>query len=334
MRDDKYKWFVSGRQDMNFPMSVNPDSLQCWIVTEGMAGTENQCLGVAESLGLNATIRRISLRQPWKILSPYLGLEFGATFMPRLTPPWPDILIASGRKSIAASRYIKRASKGKTFTVQIQDPRIDPKHFDLVAVPEHDPTRGENVIVTKAAPNRITSGLLTKARNDFAPLFAMMPSPHIAVLLGGNSKAHRMSTIGMKRLGAQLSTLKGSLIITASRRTTEEQKNAFLAGLDGREHWHWDGTGENPYMGMLAWADYILVTADSVSMLSDAATTGKPVYMIPMDGGSTRFDRFHQNLLNHGIIRTFEGALDHWSYEPLNDSARIAAEIQRLMPLR
>lgn len=93
--------------------------LSCWIVTEGMAGTENQCLGVAEALGIEADVRRISLRQPWRILSPYLGLEFGASFVPTLTPPWPDLLIASGRKSIAASRYIKRASRGKTFTVQI-----------------------------------------------------------------------------------------------------------------------------------------------------------------------------------------------------------------------
>ncbi|MFA5592432.1 MAG: mitochondrial fission ELM1 family protein [Micavibrio sp.] len=315
-------------------MSVNPKTLQCWIVTEGMAGTENQCLGVAEALGVQPCIHRTSLRQPWKILSPYIGLERSITFLPAFEAPWPDLVIASGRKSIAASRYIKRASKDKSFTVQIQDPRINPKYFDLVAVPEHDPARGENVIVTTAAPNRITDLNLARARNDFAPLFAMMPSPHIAVLLGGNSRTHTMSPFGMQRLGAQLANLGGSLIITASRRTTEEQKNAFLRGLGGRAHWYWDGTGANPYMGMLAWADYILVTADSVSMLSDAATTGKPVYMIPMDGNSSRFDKFHANMIGKGIVRPFEGTLEHWSYEALRDSARIAAEILRLMALR
>lgn len=308
--------------------------VNCWIVTEGMAGTENQCLGVAESLGIQADVRRVSLRQPWKIFSPYLGLEFGATFIPQLVPPWPDLLIASGRKSIAASRYVKKASGGKTFTVQIQDPRIDPKYFDLVAVPEHDRTRGENVIVTTAAPNRITDSRLTKARNDFAPLFAMMPSRHIAVLLGGNSKTHTITPARMKELGTQLASLQGSLMITASRRTTEEQKTAFLAGLGDHPHWFWDGTGENPYMGMLAWADCILVTADSVSMLSDAATTGKPVYMIAMDGNSTKFDKFHQNMLNRGVIRRFTGALEQWHYEPLRDAQRIAQEIQKLMALR
>ena len=308
--------------------------VNCWIVTEGMAGTENQCLGVAESLGVQADVRRVTLRQPWKSLSPFLGCESAATFSPPLLPPWPDLLIASGRKSIAASRYIKKASGGKTFTVQIQDPRIDPKHFDLVAVPEHDRTRGENVIVTTAAPNRITDLRLTKARNDFAPLFAMMPSPHIAVLLGGNSKTHTITPARMEELGAQLAKLQGSLMITASRRTTEEQKAAFLEGLGDHPHWFWDGTGENPYMGMLAWADYVLVTADSVSMLSDAATTGKPVYMIAMDGNSNKFDKFHQNMLNRGVIRRFTGTLEHWSYEPLRDSQRIAQEIQKLMAAR
>lgn len=324
-----YKWFIWSRQDINFAMSVNPKSLQCWIVTEGMAGTENQCLGVAEALGVEPVVKRVTLRQPWKSFSPYLGFETANSFSPKIESPWPDILIASGRKSIAVSRYIKRKSGGKTFTVQVQDPRINPKNFDLVAVPEHDPTRGPNVVVTRAAPNRVTDIALTRAKNDFAPLFAMIPSPHIAVLIGGNSKAHRMSEYAMEKLGAQLSQLEGSLMITASRRTTDAQKRAFLKGLGNRPHYFWDGTGTNPYFGMLAWADYILVTADSVSMLGDAATTGKPLYMIPMDGGSPRFDKFHQNLLRDGVIRPFEGILERWSYEPLRDSALVAAEILR-----
>lgn len=314
-------------------MSVNPDSLHCWIVTEGMAGTENQCLGVAEALGVSPIVKRIKLRQPWKAFSPFLGLETSLTFDPPLLPPWPDLLLAAGRKSIAASRYIKRMSGGKTFTVQIQDPRVPPGQFDLVAVPNHDPARGENVIVTKAAPNRITDMRLAKARNDFAPIFAMMPSPHIAVLLGGNSKAHTMSEAGMERLGRQLAGLQGSLIVTASRRTSESQRDAFLRGLGDHPHWHWNGQGENPYMGMLAWADYILVTADSVSMLSDAASTGKPVYMIPMDGGSRRFDAFHQGLLNKGVVRVFDGQLEGWTYERFADAAMIASEIRRRMGL-
>ncbi len=308
-------------------MTVNPQSLQCWVVTEGMAGTENQCLGVAEALGATPMVKRVKLRGLWKFLSPWLPIETRSMFDVPIDGPWPDLLIASGRKSIAVSRYVKKMSGGKTFTVQIQDPRINPKYFDLVAVPAHDPTRGENVVVTKAAPNRITDLKLAKARNDFAPIFAMTHAPRIAVLLGGNSKAHRMTLRAMETLGAQLAKLDGSLMITSSRRTTEAQRDAFLRGLGDRPHWYWDSTGENPYMGMLAWADYILVTADSVSMLSDALTTGKPVYMIPMDGGSKRFDRFHEGILSSSAARRFDGTLDHWTYDRFQDSGMVAHEI-------
>jgi mitochondrial fission protein ELM1 len=331
LRGTNYKWFSQTQPVINLFMNLNQQNPQCWVVTEGMAGTENQCLGVAEALGLEPIVHRISLRQPWKALSPYLGCETASTFTSALLPPWPDLLIASGRKSVAASRYIKRKSAGKTFTVQIQDPRVHPSQFDLVGVPQHDLLRSENVLVTVAAPNRVTPEKLLKARNDFAHLFAMMPSPHIAIVLGGNSKTHTISFSEMEKLGTQLAALKGSLIITASRRTTEDQIAAFRKGLGDYPHYLWDGTGENPYLGMLAWADYIMVTADSVSMIGDALTTGKPVYMIPMEGRSDKFDRFHQNLLENGYIRRFEGTMEKWSYMPLRDAASIAEEIRKRM---
>lgn len=314
-------------------MSVNPKTLKSWIVTEGMAGTENQCLGVAEALGIIPVVHRIGLAQPWKTLSPYLGFEQAGTFIPRFEEPWPDLLIASGRKSIAASRYIKKMSGGKTFTVQIQDPRINPKYFDLVAVPEHDPTRGPNVITTVAAANRLTGYKLDAAKTEFASLFAMLPGPRIAVLIGGKSKSYDVSPYLMRKLGAQLSELPGTPLITASRRTGDEEKQALLTGLGDKPHFFWDGTGANPYFGMLAWADYVLVTADSVSMLGDAASTGKPVYAIALEGGSPRFDKFHRTLVEKGYVRPFEGILENWSYRPLADSATIAAEIRARMGL-
>jgi len=310
-------------------MSVNLKTLRTWVVTEGMAGTENQCLGVAEALGVTPEVKRITLRQPWKFFSPYLGFEQSWSFSEKLEGPWPDLLLASGRKSIAVSRYIKKKSGGKTFTVQIQDPRISPHHFDLVAVPEHDPTRGDNVITTVAAANRLTGYKLDSAKTDFAPQFAMMQGPRIAVLLGGNSKAYTVTPYLMRKLGAQLSALPGTPLITASRRTGEAEQMALKEALKDKPHYFWDGTGPNPYFGMLAWADYILVTADSVSMLGDAATTGKPVYMIGLEGGTERFTKFHEALMGRGIVRPFEGVLENWRYTPLADSAHVAQEIMR-----
>lgn len=338
-----------------------------------MAGTENQCIAVAEALGISYEIKRISLHEPWKTLSPYIGFEQNWSFSPALTSPWPDLLIASGRKSIAASRYIKTQSGGKTFTVQIQDPRINPKQFDLVAVPAHDPLAssgcGDNVIVTDASPNRITQTKLDAAKREF-PSFESFPSPRIAVLIGGNSKAYTLTPEIMERLCAQLKSIDGGLMITASRRTGAENeailKKSFhhrhpVGNAEGISHerdpekcsakgathtdprrqssasqnrgddgsiFLWDGQGQNPYFAMLAWADFILVTADSASMLSDACSTGKPVYMIPMDGGHPRIDKLHERLQNLEALRVFDGNLEPFSYDPLNDAQKIACAIK------
>lgn len=302
----------------------------CWIITEGLKGTENQCLGVAEALGVIPVVKQMGLKQPWKFLSPYWGFENENTFVPALEPPWPDLLITSGRKSIAAARYIKKASGGKTFTAHIQDPRVAPHQFDLVALPLHDPTRGENVITTTAAPNRITEDKLDDAREAFSQ-FKDIGKPRIAVLIGGNSKAHKLSESAMRKLCKQLKGLDAGLMITASRRTGAANQKILHDSLSGTDAYIWDGEGENPYFGMLTWADYILVTEDSVSMASDAGTTGKPVYIIKMEGGAPRLNAFHRNMREAGITKIFDGNLEPWRYEPLRDAEKIAKAIKSAM---
>jgi len=221
-------------------------------------------------------------------------------------------------------------SGGKTFTVQIQDPRVNPAQFDLVAVPAHDPTRGENVIVTTASPNRITLEKLEAAKTQF-PQFGEIKSPRVAVLIGGNSKAYSMNADVTRKLAAQLQGLDARLMITASRRTGAENTQILKDALS--DHYFWDGEGENPYFALLAWADFILVSADSASMLSEACTTGKPTYLIPMDGGHPRIDKLHENLEQSGCLRVFDGALDTWDAKPLDDATLIANEIRKRMSL-
>lgn len=308
-------------------------NLSCWIATEGMAGTESQCVGVAEALGLQPEIKKIALRQPWRTLSPWLGFEGAWVFEQEVSAPWPDLLLTSGRKSVAVSRFVKKASGGKTYTVHIQDPRISANNFDLLAVPDHDPARGSNVITTTAAPNRITDIRLEQARERFGK-FKSLKAPRVAVLIGGDSKAYKMTSDAVRRLAAQLKNLDAGLMVTTSRRTGAENEKILREALAGSDAFIWDGAGENPYAGMLAWADYILVTADSVSMLSDAASTGKPVYMIGLEGGGARLEKLHQNLMKTGILRPFDGKLENWSYAPLRDAEKIATEIRRRMAVR
>ena len=305
-----------------------PKTAPCWVITEGMAGTENQCLGIAKALELPYEVKRISLTQPWKTLSPFIGFETERSFIPPLTEPWPDLVLASGRKSIAASRFIKKASRGKTFTVQIQDPRVSPKQFDLVAVPAHDPLRGDNVIVTQATPNKVTKELLESAKQQFSYL-GELKEPRVAVLIGGSSKAYNMTKEITEKLIHALSKVDASLMITCSRRTGAENKTLIESALNTDNNYVWDGTGENPYLGFLAWTDYILVTADSASMISESCTTGKPVYMIDLEGGAKRISQLHQNLIEYGALRKFEGQLETFSYKPLNDSQMVAEEIKK-----
>jgi mitochondrial fission protein ELM1 len=311
-------------------------TILCWIITEGIAGSENQCLGVAEALGVTPVIKRIALRQPWKTLTPILGGESEWTFSPvsdKIRAPWPDLVIASGRKSIAAARYIKRMAGNRVFTVYLQDPRISPSQFDLVAVPSHDRLRGPNVIVTTAAPNRVTPERLDEGLNDFADPFEDFPEPRVAVLIGGDSKAYKMTEAVTQKLAAQLHDLAtnmgASVFITTSRRTGKANEEIIDSVLADTNAWVWDQESDNPYFGFLAWADYILVTADSVSMMSEAATTGKPVYMIQLEGGAPRINAFHKTMIDRGILRIFEGVLEPWTYPPLNDAAFVAEEIKK-----
>ena len=307
-------------------------NISCWVVSEGMAGTENQCIAVAESLGVSFEVKRIALKQPWKSLSPYIAFERAESFSPPLEGPWPDLVIASGRKAIAASRFIKKASGGKSFTVQVQDPRVSSSQFDLVAVPHHDPTRGDNVIVTDASPNRVTQEGLQTALKEFPQLDAMN-SPRVAVLIGGSSKAYTMNERVTNILAAQLRDLDAQLMVTSSRRTGANNEAILRQALPNA--YFYDGSskngGPNPYFAMLAAADFILVTTDSASMISDACSTGKPVYMIPLEGGHPRIDKLHKHLQDLGVLKVFNGNLETFSYEPLNDALRVADAIRERM---
>jgi uncharacterized protein len=307
----------------------------CWVITEGIAGTENQCIGVAEALGVTPVIKRVKLKSPWKELSPWLCWGHGnalARDSDPIAPPWPDLVLASGRKSIGIARHIREQAQGKTFVVQIQDPRVSPRHFDLVVVPQHDPTRGGNVIVTKAGLHRVTPKKIAAEKERLEKLIPKVPHPRVAVLIGGTSKHHTMTPANAKALAQQLLALvdhqKTGLLITASRRTGEENRRLLADMLRGPNIFFWDGAGENPYFALLALADYIIVTEDSVSMISEALSTGKPVYIASLEGGAARLDMFHKLLQEQGYTRPFTGMLEKWSYEPPDDTERVAREIR------
>jgi len=313
----------------------------CWVVTDGKAGMENQCLGLAEALGIDPAVKRIRPRAPWKWLPPALWLAptcAPGTDGDRLEPPWPDILIATGRQTVAVAAAIRRASAGRTFAIQIQDPRVPPSRFDAVVAPRHDDLAGENVVITEGALHRITPERLRVARDRFRGAVAQLPRPLVAVLIGGSNKQYRLTAESIRRLSDGLARLArdhgAGLAVTPSRRTGIAAETALRRALENAPAVIWDGSGENPYYGYLGLADAIVVTSDSINMVSEACATGKPVYVFHLEGGSRKFGRFHDNLARRGLTRPFEGRLEDWSPPAYNEMAVVAAAIRRRLEAR
>jgi hypothetical protein len=316
-------------------MAFSGDTPRVWVMHDGKIGMANQVIGLAEALGRPFVEKRLAIRAPWRYLTPELWLAPMRALDPSgdtLAPPWPEILIACGRNTVALSRAIKRASGGKVFWVQVQDPRFARNEADLVVAPAHDPAPGANVFRTLGAVHRVTQDKLAAAGRPFAALFAPLPRPLVTVLIGGDNAVYRLTEARFVALCDQLAALarRGfGLAVTPSRRTAAERIALLHEKLKGFPVFIWDGSGDNPYFAMLGAADAIIVTADSVSMVSEAAATGKPVYIAELEGGSAKFARFHQAMRDAGITRPFTGTIETWRYAPPDDTAHAADEIRR-----
>tara|TARA_R110002110_G_scaffold406951_2_gene627457 strand:+ start:3678 stop:4649 length:972 start_codon:yes stop_codon:yes gene_type:complete len=303
--------------------------MTCWTLTSGLAGCDTQVLGVAEALGVTPEMKHVAPPVPWRWMAPW-GRAAPQT---NVTPPWPDLLIVAGRQSIPYARMIRRASGGRTFTAVLQNPRISPAHFDFVWAPAHDRLTGANVLSTVLSPHRLTRARLDAEAKLFEPKVAHLPRPRIAVLLGGTNSAYRLTQEVAARIAAQLAGLMdhhgAGLMVTPSRRTGERQSAIIREALADKAALMWDGTGANPYFGFLGLADAVVVTCDSVNMVGEAVFTGKPVYVIELEGGAPKFRRFLDAVYTGGAARPFAGTLKSWSYEPLDATAEIAGEIAK-----
>lgn len=318
--------------------------LTVWAVTEGHTGTENQARGVAEALigsGPGAVVvKRISIRAPWRWLPPALWplppIALGRAG-DALEPPWPDVLISCGRRAAAPNLAVRKRSSGATLSVHIQRPYMPSDRFDLVVAPRHDDLHGTNIHVTRAAVHRVTAERLAAGRRDAAGC-ADRVRHAVTVLIGGSNRRHRFTEAIAARFGDRLAALCRrrpiDLRLTPSRRTHPAIVRTLAEKLAGTGAEIWDGSGDNPYFAWLAIADTIVVTWDSVSMTSEALATGKPVYVLPLDGASRRIDRFHAGLQADGYTRVFDGALDCWSYDPPDDTAAAAAAIRARLEAR
>ncbi|PKQ06147.1 MAG: hypothetical protein CVT72_07480 [Alphaproteobacteria bacterium HGW-Alphaproteobacteria-11] len=319
------------------------EGLTCWALTGGLIGCDVQVVGVAEALGFTPELKHVSPPPPFRWLAPYCP----APPMPGIAAPWPDLLIACGRQAVPFARAIRRRTGGRTYTVFLQDPRIDPSNFDLVWAPAHDRLEGPNVISTLVSPHGLTRAKLAAETARIAPEVAHLPHPRVAVLLGGTNSAYTLSEEAAARIGTELAALAeregAGLMVTASRRTGAAQEKAIRERIAGTSAVMWDGTGLDPYFGYLGSADAIVVTCDSVNMVGEATFAGKPVHVIEMTPErphkARKFRQFLDALYVQGAARPFQGHLERWECEPLNATNEIAQAIaagltQHIMRLR
>jgi mitochondrial fission protein ELM1 len=317
---------------------INPPRV--WLLTHDAVGLRNQAIGLAEHIGWPFELKLVNLRKPWRWLPghwiPQAQTKLTADST-ALAAPWPDLIISCGRLGAAVALGVKRASQGSTFTVHIQNPQIPLHLVDMIAPPRHDGLKGKNVLPTRGALHHVSPQKIVDAVHIQHTLHPELKNikghrPIIGVLIGGSNATATLTPEKSRALMTQIKATAdvhhAHLWMTASRRTGAGNIAAMQAALINTTHWFWNNEGENPYHAILGMADYLIVTGDSVSMVSEAASTGKPVYTIDFDGYSGRLKDFHQMLREEGVTRPFEGVLEHWLYEPVNDTPKIAALIR------
>jgi uncharacterized protein len=308
-----------------------------WVLHDGKAGMRSQALGLAEATGFRLVEKQLDIRPPWSVLPPQLWLcsRYAVARRAALSiPPWPDLVVGCGRNTVLPALAVRRRSGGRCLLAQVQDPRLWRSEFDLLVVPEHDRLRALNVMLSRGAVHRVTPARLAAERRRFPALLAM-PRPVVAVLLGGTNKAYRLTLRRLREISDAIAAILrqsgGSALVTPSRRTGADGLKLVRERLAGLPVAVWDGTGDNPYFAYLGLADAFFVTADSVSMISEAAATGKPVHILSLDGGSAKFARFHRLMEEAGITRPFRGRIETWSYPVLNDTVSAGAALRRLV---
>lgn len=305
---------------------------------DGRAGNARQAMALAQGLDADTGECTLHPRAPWRWLAPRAlpgaGAGFGTNFDALMAKP-PGLAIGCGRQAALATRLLRdRGSQA----VQLLDPRIDTRHWDIVVAPQHDALRGDNVIPTLGSLHPVDDLWLAQARRDFAHI-ATLPAPHTVLLVGAPSRHVALQDDAfeslLRQLAAHARTDYGSLSVVASRRTPERWRGLLAqlpADLPGIR-WRDERDGANPYAGLLGHAQRIVCTPDSVNMLSEAAATLAPVFAWSADIASGRLRSFLDALRASGRVRDLDDALAPFEAEPLREIARVASEVRRRLAL-
>ena len=296
------------------------------LLTEGMHGMISQVEGLAKGLDIDFIHEKIELNNFWKLFPPKFTPINSFVFKNKIEKNF-DIIISCGRKSIIPSIYLKKKFKNKVMNIHIQNPKVSLNNFDYIIAPEHDGLIGKNVLVTKGAIHYITEDDLIKNQSYLKP--KINKEKVVTMIVGGPNKYYDFNDNIIENifLNVQNDFIdKGyQLIFIPSMRTPKNiiekavnffnEKQIIIKNID-----------KKAYLSSMKLADHIIVTCDSTSMISEAAITGKPIYVAQMPSirKNDRFQNFYKLFKSLNIIRDLEKTIDNWNYTKLNETDRIS----------
>jgi len=308
--------------------------LKALLLTQGMHGMVSQVEGLAKALGLSYKHQKIELKSFWNLIPPKIS-PISENLVKNKFVCDCKIIISCGRKSVIPSIALKKRLGNQIFNIHIQDPKVSFEHFDLIVSPEHDRLKGENIINTTGAIHYLTK----KEINDNSQYLGIEKDKRkelVAFIIGGPNKYYNYSEKQIHELFNKVKTLftpdKFKIIAIPSYRTPENilkiAYNTFSIN-----HLVVKTIDKKAYLSALAISNYIVVTCDSTSMISEAAMTGKPVYIAMMKSfkPTGRFKKFYSQLKDLGITRELENRVESWSYNSLNEVNRIAPMVKAKM---
>ncbi len=343
----------NSENDLQINTKTKKDEI-VWVLLDSRRGHKNQAIAVANKLNLK--YKSIDIKYKYISILPNFVLNlFGGlihvqkSIRDKLCDPWPKIIIACGRRTAPIARWVKKASKGNSFHAQIMWPGIgwfSNSDIDIIATPKHDRiVPKKNIFYTYGIPHEINNTRLKRAKIDWKNELKALPSPRTTILIGGNTKNGRFTRKMISSLLEEcikIAKPKGSLLVTSSRRTDSELikyiddilENSKLKFFVWHEHQNHDDK-MNPYIGLLAYADNIVVTGDSVSMLSEACSVGKPVYIYSTKSlYSKKHSLFHESLIKNQYAQLLgSNIVSGFSSKAIDDSEKIAKKIKEMIKM-
>ena len=304
------------------------------LLTEGLHGMISQVEGLAKALDVDYIHEKIELNNFWKLIPPKLTPIKEYVFKNKIDANF-DIIISCGRKSVIPSIYLKKISSKRIINIHIQDPKISFNNFDFIIAPDHDNLTGPNVYSSKGAIHYLTEDEINQSK-DYLKNKIDINKKVISLILGGPNKYYDYSDQNLIRIFSELNShIKENnlqLIVVPSNRTPKSAIN-FAKEYFTKNRIIIDAVDKKAYLSSLALSKYIVVTCDSTSMISEAALTGKPIYvaMIAPKKNDKRFKRFRTLFKDLNIIKSLDSKLETWNYDKLDEARRIGIEIKKLI---